>query len=295
MVKFSDTKERDFLRVGAAADILGVSVFRLREAVAAGLVRARRDNEGNLRIDLSGINPERVGKEIEHQAARVAGPDLIDLLFDEIEELRTSLSASDAQVAALSDLATRQAAAIDQSRAMLDDMAAREDRMKALLDRAMTNLEGDAAGQERLSRVSEAALTLLDQTGDRLEVSLGQSVEFERLLTRALDLSEAAKAVDENQTEVLSSATDQALTLLDGAMDQAEDGRAMTSQTNQTLERAMAAGVRLEQELVGRDETIKRQQGAMDRALGISERAVAMVSDVPQPRPRSFWGWLTGR
>ena len=47
-----------FLSLAEAAARLGVSRLKLREAIAKGVVPARRDNEGRWRVDLTALPPD---------------------------------------------------------------------------------------------------------------------------------------------------------------------------------------------------------------------------------------------
>jgi hypothetical protein len=246
VVRDTASNKPDFLRIGAAADLLGVSRLRLREAVACGLIPARRDNEGNLRVDLSNANADRLSRDMARMTGRIEGPALVDLLFDEIEELQDNAPTDSAQVHALTDLVTRQAAVIERSEGLLSDMAHREGRMLDLLQRAMA-------------------------------------------------LHEVSRTGSDGQAQALGATVDQAFTLLGRAVREAEQTRAAASQATDLLGRAMDAGERLEGELAARDGVISQQDHALERAVDISEKAVALASKDPRPRSRGFWAWLTGQ
>ena len=228
-----------FLSVAEAAETLGVSRLKIREAAAKGMLPARWDNEKRLRVDLTGITAE----QIETSKKSVSQSALMDLLFDEVEELHEALLSRDAETDALKGLAERQAAALDDAADRMERDAAEKARLSELLARAMAHLEREPAvqGDDRLTDIPERALQHLETTGDRLESALAHS----------------------------------------GRMDQ-------------LLDRALQAGERLEGKLAVQEQEIKAQGQALDKALAMSERAVALANTAP-PRKRSFWHWLRGQ
>ena len=129
----------EFLTVGEAARHLGVSRLRVRQAVAADLVMGRRDNEGNLRIDLSAA----IGRnaDLDLSGATVDAPALMDLLFDEVEELRALLNAKDAETRELTLLAGRQSSAIETADRVLEHSERHRIRLRDLLDRALADID----------------------------------------------------------------------------------------------------------------------------------------------------------
>src|SRR6187402_2646513 len=99
-----DTPGDTWLTLDEAAGRLAVSRLRLREAIAAGVFPARRDNRGFWQVllgaDLTGMN-DRI------EAARLPAEALVDLLFDEIEETNLLLADRDESLERLNALAAR--------------------------------------------------------------------------------------------------------------------------------------------------------------------------------------------
>jgi len=280
-----------FLTVGEAAVRLGLSRMRIREAAASGALPSLRDNEGRLRIDLSGV--ARNGADVTPPSPDTDPKTLISLLFDEIEDLQADLAAGSARERQLSDLAKRQADALDRAGAALDDDEEAKQRLSDLLDRALQHLEADLSARERLSGIADRATGLLEGTGDRLETSLAQSARFERLLARALEVAETAG--QGGGDEALEGAVDKAIDLLDQATGRAEAAQVAGRQTEGMLERALAAGERLEKEVADRDARIAEQAETVDSVLALSERAVAIAGEgTGQVKKRGFFRRLFG-
>lgn len=294
MTRTDGDKNQEFLTVGEAASLLGVSRLRLREAVAKGVVPGRKDNEGRLRIDLTGVSADKVKNKLSKFKNDAAPEAILDVLFDEVEELQQDLSAGDARIDMLSTLVTRQGEALDQADQALEKSASDNARLQELLDRALTHLEDDQASTLRLQGLAGRALKMLDDTGDQLETSLAQNTRFESLLERALTLANQASGADGDKAEALAAAADRAMTLLDTALREAEDGKLDTQKADEMLGRAMAAGEQLERELGEREEIINRQKTVLDRVLAVSERAVGLVAD-GSGRRKSFFDWLNGK
>jgi len=263
-----------FLTVGAAAEHLGISRLKLREGVARKLIPAQRDNEGNLRVDLSALAPRVVA---DLQSSDFSASDLVDMLFDEIEELQARLAGQDRLIA----LMDRQADAMDRGGAALDRAASDKARLTALLDRAMAQLDGQTP--PAITAVTDRALGLLEDTGAKLETSLHQSARFSALLERALKLSQTGSA--------LAPTTDRAMDMLERALAEAETARATSGKATALLGRAMDMGARLEADLATKTQTIAQQKGVVEQALAMSERAMAAVTP---PKRKSFFARLLG-
>lgn len=263
-----------FLTVGAAAEHLGISRLKLREGVARKLIPARRDNEGALRVDLSALAP---GVTEQLQSSDLSASDLVDMLFDEIEELQGQLATQPRLIALLG----RQADALDRGGAALERAAQDRDRLAALLERALARLEGETP--PALTTVTDRALGLLEHTGARLKTSLQQSARFEALLERALKLSETGAA--------LTPTTDRAMDMLERALAEAETARTASGKATALLGRAMDMGERLESDLARKTQTIAQQKGVVEQALAMSERALSAATP---SRRRGFFARLFG-
>lgn len=289
MTKPSTDDGMQFLTVQEAARALGQSRLRVREAVARGLLKARRDNEGRLRIDLTD-DPQAAVTAGQSGVPELAPDAVVGFLFDEIEELETVLSDRDARIAVLSDLLERQAEMLDRADTALNAAEENQTRLSALLDRALSHLEADGDATERLAGVSDRALTRLESVGDELETSLGQSARFEELLSRAVEIAEGA-----GEPGAMGTTAARAMSLLGDAVTRAEAGQAAADQTGAMLGRALAAGERMQREIASRDAQITHQQETIESALSMSERAVELAAKADTPLPRKgFWRRMLG-
>lgn len=281
-----------FLSVAQAAELLGISRLKIREAAAKGVIPAQWDNERRLRVDLTGVTAKTLGSA----KGKIEQSDLLDMLFDEVEELHEALLAREAEAQALKGLAGRQAQALDDAADRMERDAAEKARLSDLLARAMDHLESQPAGQgtEKLAQISDRALAHLETTGTQLETALAQSGRLDHLLERAIALAEASKAEGANQTAEMRAATERAMGMLDRAMSEIEASRHVTHRTGDMLDRALQAGERLEGKVAQQEQEIKAQGQSLDKALALSERAVALANTDP-PRRRTFWQWITGQ
>ncbi|MEP2732541.1 MAG: hypothetical protein ABJN03_20190 [Ascidiaceihabitans sp.] len=302
-----------FLSVAEAADRLGMSRIKIRDAAARGLIPSQRDNENRLRLDISDVGKGDLSGGKVDQAA------LMNLLFDEVEELSDDMHARLAEIDALRSIADRQADALDKAASQIEQDAADKARLSDLLERALAHLEGREGNDDnaRLADVSGRALNALEATEDRLESSLSQNARFDALLERALEYAAAGKAAGETEAKAMGetadralamlddviggaekshNATNRALQMLDVAIRDAEQSQQAVARTGDMLDRALQAGERLEGEIAERDRKIETKTATVEKVLEMSERAVALAgSNDASPRKRSFWQWLIGR
>ncbi len=151
MTENDTNPSQQFLPVAAAAERLGVSRLKVREAAARNLIPSRRDNENKLRLDLSGTplpDLSEIGIRSDVPPAM-----LMDVLFDELEELHAELAGAAVERSALRDLADRQAEALDRALSAgeaLEAKIAERDRTIACRN----------ATVEQVLEVSERAVTL---------------------------------------------------------------------------------------------------------------------------------------
>jgi len=179
-----------FLTVDEAAERLGLTRLRVREAVARGLLSARRDNEGRMRIDL----PD--GLRLAADADADLDPQaILTFLFDDIEELEVTLAAERAQTARLLKLVERQDAALQQTETTLDHQTGQLDQMSSLLDRALGHLEAANLKAAHLSGLTDRSLSALDAAVARAEMSQAQSEKLASLLDTAMRLAEDGQGV----------------------------------------------------------------------------------------------------
>lgn len=191
----SGTDQR--LTIGEAAARLGTSRLRVREALAAGLLTGYRNNQGQWLVDLETL-PVTLGAT---GSEALAPERLIELLFDEVEELQNTLEERDRTIAQMTALLERQGAALDRAMAIAD----RQDG------------GGDNAQIRALSETSERAMALLESALDRLgdndaavrkltelvERGLITSEEFDRQLREQQDATAEKQAVIERQGRMI--------------------------------------------------------------------------------------------
>ena len=286
---------RQFLTVAQAAEKLNQPRLRIREAVARGLLPGRRDNEGRLRVDLPEVfrlNPDKAEVQLEPTA-------LVELLFDEIEDLQAHVETGQSHNAQLQDLVVRQSKALEAADAQLDAAEGQTSRLSGLLDTALSHLEDERQRVERLTAVSDRALTQLERLGEDLEGSLSQTASFEDLLTRAMQVAEAQSGAD-----ALGSTTERAFDLLEGALVRAEAGEHAQARSDALLDRALTAGERMQQDIARKaqaisqkDVEIETHRGTIEQALTMSERAVEVATKelAETPRKRGFFRRIFGR
>ena len=280
-----------FLSVIEAAEALGVSRMRVREAATLGAIPSIRDNKGQMRIDLSALSapfepPERKGE--------IPAGVLLDILFDEIEDLQLSESDAQREVAMLQGLAGRQAEALDRAEVMLDVEAEQKTRLIGLLDRAMEKLEARAASEARLANVTDRAMDALEASAGKLEQAVSQSARFDSLLERALEYAAIAEGASDEKTRVMAGTAERAMAILDQAMAEAENGRDAVDRIGAMLDRALAAGEQMEREIANRYAVIESRSAAADRALELSERAMALAGQDGAAPQKGFWRRLFG-
>lgn len=157
-----------FLSVGEAAQRLGTSRMRVREAIATGLLPAQKDNGGNWRVRLDPAlrRLDQTGRE--HLSADV----MIELLFDEVQELQLELAHKERLTSQLSNL--------------LDGRADERDHPLGQPERR----QPDENQIEALNKVAADALDALDQTVQKLAARTGQIEHMGGLLDRSFGASE---------------------------------------------------------------------------------------------------------
>ena len=197
-----------FMPLAEAAARLGVSRLKLREAIAKGIVAARRDNLGRLRVDLTAA-PADVAAATAGTGAPLEA--LMQALFDEIEELSADLEGAREENARLLDLAGAQAAALDRAAAALEARGEEAARLAGLVDRALGAAEDAEARAAAMRGTADRALALLEGAAaaldrsrsetERLSAALAEhrstAGEQARMLDRLFSLSETALAAAE--------------------------------------------------------------------------------------------------
>jgi hypothetical protein len=189
-----------FLPLAEAAARLGISRLKLREAIARGLIPARRDNEGRWRADMTAA-------PVDLTAGPPAAPEaLIGALFDEIEELAAERGEAEAERDRLAGLAQAQADALERALSAAEAKAVEAGRMRAVADGALTAAEAAAARAEAMQAAADRALALAERAGAALAAAQAENARLEdglrektaalegqaRLLDRLFSLSETA-------------------------------------------------------------------------------------------------------
>jgi len=270
-----------FLPIGEAAQLLGLSRIRLREAITKGLLSARRDNEGHLRVDLSAV-PSDLDNRL---AGKTAQPvELLETLFDEIEELQFLLAGRDADMERLTLLVERQDAALERALAL---------NVRRPADGSQAEIHEDGQAKA-LADVSDRALLMLDDVTGRLETATAQNDQFRLLVERALEVSDRATSATGSGPEELTGTVERALGLLDRSLQDGESKAEASLRLSELLDRTLAASQQLEAQVEDKDQVVQRQEKLVAKMVGMSERALG-VADSAQPRRWRWLGKLIGR
>jgi hypothetical protein len=197
----SNAPSETWLTLDEAAARLGVSRLRLREAIAARLFKARRDNRGSWRVLLEG---DLTGLETRVKAAQLPAETLLELLFDEIEEMNLLLAERDASLERLGAVAARQHEMLDRALALAETRAPTEtpldgarlaelnERSTALIETALDKLAGRDGDIAKLTGIVDRALTTMGGLDAELKRQ-GEVVERQKgLLERLFVLANAS-------------------------------------------------------------------------------------------------------
>jgi excisionase family DNA binding protein len=168
-----------WLSLDEVASRLGVTRLRVREAIAAGALRARRDNRGFWRVTLDAAE-EAAGRMA---SLRVEPTQLVEILFDEVEEATAALAERSADVERLTALI---------------------DRQQELMERALRAAEGRKAAvpEERLAALNERSQTLIDRALTQLEARDAELVKVSGMLDRAMGAAAGLDAEVARQIEI---------------------------------------------------------------------------------------------
>jgi excisionase family DNA binding protein len=156
-----------WLTLDEAAERLGVSRLRLRQAIAANAIPAQRDNQRFWRLTLPD-DLAAVRRSIETAKAHSQG--LIDLLFDEIEDLNAHLMESAANEQRLAALAGRQQELLERALSLAENagggaavdigrVVGLNERSGQLLERSLASLETKNAELATMTGLMDRALT----------------------------------------------------------------------------------------------------------------------------------------
>lgn len=189
-----------WLSLDEAAARLGVARLRLREAIAAGVLRAQRDNRGFWRVQVE--EDRDLPREIA--AVGVAPEKLMEALFDEIEELTSALDERKTEVERLNAVAARQQALLERALTLaeaapklpasgdVERLAALNSRSQALVERSLASLEQREAALQHMSGLMDRAL----QTAAGLDAEVARQRETSQrqraLLDRVFEIARAS-------------------------------------------------------------------------------------------------------
>lgn len=179
----SNAPSETWLTLDEAATRLGVNRLRLREAIAAGLLEARRDNRGFWRVTLVG---EAIAMTAKVQAARAPPEALVELLFDEIEEMNLLIAERDASLQRLNSVAARQQEMLARALSVAEASAPPE-----------TGLAG-----ARLAELNERSFALIEATLDKLAERDGDIAKLTGIVDRALTTIGGLEAEVKRQSEI---------------------------------------------------------------------------------------------
>jgi excisionase family DNA binding protein len=197
----TDTPNDAWLSLDEAAERLGVSRLRVREAIAAKAIAARRDNHGFWRVSL----PEGAAGVMRRiNETRPDPQQLVEMLFDEIEELNGLMAERAANEERMSALIVRQQSALERAiscaersadpKLDVERVATLNDRSQKLIERTLAKLEAQDADLSKMTGLLDRALATvagLDAEVTRQsEVAIKQQALLERtfaLVQRSLD------------------------------------------------------------------------------------------------------------
>jgi hypothetical protein len=183
-----------------AARQLGVSRLRIREAIAAEQLSARRDNRGFWQVSLD--NDFDVKGNIESE--RLDPEALVELLFDEIEEVNLILADRDASLERLNAVASRQqemiaralslaeAPSADRPSADRDRLAEINDRMSRLIETTLEKLASRDGDIVKLTGLLDRALTTISGLESELQRQAGLAERQKGLFERLFALADAS-------------------------------------------------------------------------------------------------------
>lgn len=195
----TDESSDAWLSLDEAARRLGVSRIRLREAIANDAISARRDNRGFWRVSL----PEGAAATMGRIGEKRADPSrLIELLFDEIEDLNALLNDHTDGEARMAALIERQQAMLDRALSFaerpatsaqeIERIAALHDRSQRLIEQTLDKIEARDAEVSRLTDLMDRALATVAGLDAEVTRRGEVAVKQQALLARVLQLAETS-------------------------------------------------------------------------------------------------------
>jgi septal ring factor EnvC (AmiA/AmiB activator) len=178
-----DNSHDDWLSLDQAAERLGVNRIRVREAIAAGVIGARRDNRSFWRVSLAAD----IGDVKERMREIRLNPEaLVELLFDEIEELNADLTERDSSLERLHAVAARQQGMLARALALAEK----------------SENPGDSKDRDRLADLNERSLRLLETVVGKLADRDADIAKLTSLLDRAFKNISGLEGEVERHAEV---------------------------------------------------------------------------------------------
>jgi excisionase family DNA binding protein len=193
----SDDSSEAWLSLDEAAERLGVSRLRLREAIAANAIAARRDNRGFWRVSLADGARAAISRVNE---TRADPQQLVELLFDEIEDLNAAMSERAANEGRMAALIERQQTLLDRALSLAERaaelgvdaerVASLQDRSQRLIEETLGKIEARDAEFARLTGLMDRALTTVAGLDAELIRQKDVAVKQQALLERVFHLAE---------------------------------------------------------------------------------------------------------
>lgn len=196
-----------WLSLDEAAERIGVSRVRLREAIAAKAIVGRRDNRGFWRVSL----PDGAVAAKRRLGETRANPEqLVEVLFDEIEDLNAQMAERSSNEERMTALIERQQSLLEKTFAIAEkpgasgldaeQVAALTDRSQKLIEQTLVTIEAREEEVNKLTGLVDRALATvagLDAEVTRqAEVALKQQALLDRvfrLAQKSLDRIGAAE------------------------------------------------------------------------------------------------------
>jgi myosin heavy subunit len=261
-----------FLHISQAASALGVSRMVLREGIAKGLIAARRDNEGNFRIDLADVPADLLLKLPTVEAAPAT---MIEVLRDEVGDMQHQLDDAERQREQLESLLARQAQALAQS--------------AVLMERQPKPSDESGEDVSRIGSVADRSFELLEETTAALQKSRAENARLTKLVERAFQVVEETQQTSQQKIDELTATAERSVEAVNRAVEETRVSRQENERLSQLIERSMQAGARLEEEMQGREQVIESQDGLLQRLFNLTEHM-----DGAPPKNR-FWRWWRRR
>jgi len=296
MVDHTDSAPSDqFLTIDDASRLMSISASDLRQGIACGLIPIRRDNQGDLRIHRVEV-PEDLLEQINHCQVN---PQLhVEILIDEVSTLREQLDNADIIRDQLESLLARQSNALDKSARLLDTREAESAKLITLLDRSMRLLNHSQQPQTSNGHSSAESAhdseTSLSSNNAELVKSRRDNEKLATLLQRAFTAIEKSERISNERITRLTSTTDNAMQLLERAVQESESAKTDVNRLNTMVENSTKSSARIEQEIDQRDGVIDKQHDLMQRLVTLSEQTAAQAVPQQKRRRRTFWQWLWG-